>query len=43
MATDEDLLRIFGPEKLLIGVPVRPAPAEQPPPQEDERKGGDER
>jgi hypothetical protein len=33
-ATDEDLLRIFGPERLLIGFPVSPgdddAPAEEP-------------
>jgi hypothetical protein len=34
LATDEDLDRIFGPERLHIGFPVRPAP-----PSADEMQG----
>jgi hypothetical protein len=31
LATDEDLLRDFGPDRLLIGFPVRPKPEDEQP------------
>jgi hypothetical protein len=31
LATEEDLLRAFGPDKPLIGCPVRPKPEDEQP------------
>jgi hypothetical protein len=42
LATDEDLERVFGSERLLIGFPIRPSADEAPPPAEEPSDPGEQ-